>query len=553
MKTSRSNKQNNSASTLVSVLVFSTLVSVGIASVVQSSFDQFQVTRDRRRSREQADMNENLLAWAASKIGQEKFGREAVFSNNDGSLDDRFSGADKENLTVTITPTGVGSSNLFAVTSSIRDRHNKIRSAGALVRKDPPAEVFNHAFCLNNRGLFNHDNINIHGDMRFNWDAHIESAGLLNGHMISAGEFTDRNGIVKPGQTTKSFSGQAGAEGSGMLHPGAEKLKFPSLAKLDRFRKLAVVTGGRMTQGTTNLVIGVHNNPEKPGLFLEGTQAEPVLINGVVVIEGDLVIKGFIGGIGAIYVGGNLYLSGDLIYINGPDFSIRPEVCNPSVRDAWVLQAVDSKKDLVAFMVRESILCGQVNNVEWKRQCYFPEDSGLQFRGSEAGLGRDGIPGTSDDSKPFVQADGTESSWRDIDQDGVVDGNFDFLTHIKLNSARARKILGYPVNKYGTPENYNDYSANRFNRLDGVFYTEHAFGLRSTIADLEIHGAVIAREEAIVFKNSFNLVYDPRIHSRYADDPARFVELHLPCVDPVQVLSTTNQKTETKLSGNYFQ
>lgn len=541
--------EKRSASTLTSVLVFTGILGMGVASILQTSSGRLQATQKQTHFSQAFYHSENLLSWACTRIEAENISEPTRYSSEDQSLELAPNAAMKPEtvrLAAGIVPQQNGLKHLYSVTTAA-EQGNEIRSLRALVRKNPPSEVFDYVFCLNNRGVLNPDNSSFHGSLRFNWDAHVETLGQINGHLIAAGEISGRNGLIKPAQDSVSIPGQAGNAPAQFIHMGAEKARFPTLKNLEKYRELAKSTGGKLTQGGSNLVNMVWNDSAKPGIFLEGNETNILRVEGVVVIEGDLVIQGQISGIGTIIVGGNLYIGGHLIYANGPDFSAKPEIQKAATRDEWVLRAVKDKKDLVAFVVRESIFCGQINNYEWKKQCYYPEDFGLQFRGAESALGQDGIAGTADDSKPYKHPDGNSSTWNDIDQDGAVDVNFDFLTHIKLNSARARKIHRYPVNKYGTPESYNEYSSNQYNRLDGIFFTEHAFGLRSTVADLEIHGSVIARDEAIVFKKSLNMIYDPRIHSRCATDPERFVDLHLPGAYEVQVLDFAEIEPQTGL------
>ena len=45
---------------------------------------------------------------------------------------------------------------------------------------------------------------------------------------------------------------------------GAEKARFPTVKSLEKYRKLAKATGGKLTQGGTNLVNMVWNDSAKP-------------------------------------------------------------------------------------------------------------------------------------------------------------------------------------------------------------------------------------------------------------------------------------------------
>ena len=54
-------------------------------------------------------------------------------------------------------------------------------------------------------------------------------------------------------------------------------------------------------------------------VVLEGTEANPIVLNGDVYVSGDVVIKGVVTGRGAIYAGRNLYVAGNLTNKNKAD------------------------------------------------------------------------------------------------------------------------------------------------------------------------------------------------------------------------------------------
>ena len=69
--------------------------------------------------------------------------------------------------------------------------------------------------------------------------------------------------------------------------------------------------------GNTNSI----NQSVTGNVVLTGTQIKPIQIDGTVVIDGDLIIKGWVRGEGAIVVRGNVYIPNDLVYFDdfGPD------------------------------------------------------------------------------------------------------------------------------------------------------------------------------------------------------------------------------------------
>lgn len=69
-----------------------------------------------------------------------------------------------------------------------------------------------------------------------------------------------------------------------------------------------IVVGKAEAPANNQSVTNVH----KGNLVLLGTVAQPIKLQGEVLVEGDLVIKGFYEGVGTIYVTGNIYIPFDL-------------------------------------------------------------------------------------------------------------------------------------------------------------------------------------------------------------------------------------------------
>ena len=372
---------------------------------------------------------------------------------------------------------------------------------------------------------------------------------IANGSIESDGTRIDRLGATVP------INGLAGANPLNYLHDGSPKLEMPNLKSFGYYENLAVSKGGTLAVGSNLLVQAVHTNTVQPGIYLQGTATNPIKIDGAVVIPGDVVISGPITGVGTLYVGGNLYIAGDITYANGPDFTIPPETQSAATRDAWVKNNLDSKKDLVAFAVRESILGGQVNSATWKTACFDPAPYGLKHVGAEANLGADGIPGTGDDGVNYWNTSGSgapNSAWYDADADGVVDTAYDYANNVQLNATRAGRIAGYPTVSTvdTTPKNYDDLSSNNFNTLNGIFYCNHAAAMRAAKNNFVMNGSLICRDEAIIFSSSAKFNYDSRIHSRYSSDPNRYVDLGLP---KAAICRVSNFAEVTPVEGFYGQ
>jgi len=79
-------------------------------------------------------------------------------------------------------------------------------------------------------------------------------------------------------------------------------------------------------------------------VFLTGTAANPILLNGDVGIDGDVVLQGYVKGRGSLYVSGNVYLPSDVRYLDGSEFG----------------RAADGSENLMGVVAGGSLLVGNV-------------------------------------------------------------------------------------------------------------------------------------------------------------------------------------------------
>ncbi|MBI5385755.1 MAG: hypothetical protein HZA90_13835 [Verrucomicrobia bacterium] len=528
-------RRRREGSVLFNALIFVGILGIAIVGLMQVSSIRVRAAHGRWDWNEAYFHAENALNWGIQRIADQgsPIGN---YATSDGTLtvpymssligtpDSSFSAA-----WLTIVADPGGAAGMFMVTASAKVG-KKVRTLQANIKKNPPSQVFDYEYFLNNWGWWWGSSITGHGDNRANWDFDFRDGPTVNGGVVASGQIESNLTPIDPLSGSVPLHGLAAADPVSYLHDGSERLAMPNLKNFTNYSALAAAKGSKLYVGTTLLVNGTHTNATKPGLYLVGTATSPIKINGPVVIPGDVVIKGVITGTGTLYVGGNLYVAGDLTYKNSPSFSTPPETMTPASRDNWVQSSMTDGKDLVCFAVRESVFAGKVNSSEWKSACFDPSSYGLKNVGAEANLGQDGIADTPDDGKKFLDTngDGTpDSAWYDADGDGVVDVKYNYATDITMTATRAGKINRYPTQS-GTPENFDNLSSNDFNRLDGVFYTNHAVAMRSTRSGMRINGSIISRDEAIIFSGSATFCYDSRVHSRYSDDPNRFIDLGLP-------------------------
>ena len=437
------------------------------------------------------------------------------------------------------------SANIYEVTGAATVR-GKSRAILAVVQRDPPSRVFDYEYFLNNWGWWWGAALTGNGAPRTNWDFDFRDRPTLNGHIYANGNIESNLNPIDPFSGTPPFKGIAATDVPTYVHIGAPRVQMPNLLDFEHYKSVAT---GKLRTGNgveVNKVLPVQNG--KNGIYLEGTDAKPLVFDGSVVVEGDVIIKGTVTGMGTLYVGGNLYVAGNLKYLNGPNFNTPPATMETTARDAWVENAMNQKKDLVAFAVRESVLIGEVNGSTWKSRCYDAASYGLKNVGAEATLGADGIKGTPDDGIKYLDTsgDGTpDTAWYDADDDGVVDTNYNYTNQVQMTATRIGKIKDYPVTGSSkTPIDYNTVATDQITLLQGVFYTNHAVAMHTATGPFRLNGTVISRDEALIFSNSLNFTYDSRIHSRYQSsvwggDANKIIDLGLPIAERVRILRRT--------------
>ncbi|MBN1522162.1 MAG: hypothetical protein JW928_06485, partial [Candidatus Aureabacteria bacterium] len=436
---------------------------------------------------------------------------------NPADLTDHAFTTDKGTAIITITRrTGTP---LFDVTSYATVNGDS-KGIEALIEKNPPSKVFDYVYFLNNWGYMWGSSISVYGDMRSNGHFGIKSNPNLNGDLLAAGnihEGANYNDTLEPSDVNGFASDPE------YWHPQSKKLPMPNLYQLQFYRDLATekqgkIWVGRAEDGPTaenTIVNGIYGDEEGEGKHLilasQGVN-EIIHIDGPVVIEGNVIIRGKITGKGCIYSGKNIYLAGDVEYNNPADYDGRPWNKTNASYESEIRQWVEDNRDadLVGFAAQENIVAGNWTKTTWHPMQY---QSMWENWGAED-AGHDGIPHTNDTG----EGDGSwEQSYEDIDEDGVYDDNYSYNVDI------------VPSDESGTPLEYEDFDnrpnwANNFNAvhqhiniksLDGIYYTNHI--MAAGTQQFQFHGALVSRDEAIVYSSYLNFHYDDRIHSRFRD------------------------------------
>jgi hypothetical protein len=534
-------RRQQQGSVLFTVVIIGAVMCISIGATLTLSSNSVKNSHGRVDWNKAYYTSESAMVWAAQRIIDSpgtapSAGLTQMYSLSSANLPvaELVAGGTNGDVTlkgawVSITqPTNMASDN-YVITASSRV-NDKVRTLQATITAFPVSTVFDYEYFLNNWGWWWGTPIYGQGGQRSNWYFDFQGGPTVNG-LLYANPSVEENEVPYVVGTPAPFVGLAAADPITYVHDGAPRVTMPNLLNFSNYiaTALANTSTNGIWLGSTQIVAGVVNGGSTSGvsgIYLVGTTAQPIQIKGTVVVPGDVVIQGVVTGQGTLYVGGDLYIAGNLQYNNPPNYGTPPETMPAANRDAWV--ANNQTKDLVAYAVNGSVFGGDVTDSDWINYEYNYPGSGLVHVGDESHLGADGIAGTGDDNIPFLHADGTMSTWYDADGNGVVNANYNYNTDINMTTARASAIQGYPTDGGGNPVGYNQVATDNIGSFDGIFYTDHAMAIRSAAGSTTFHGAVISRNEQIVFNSVCNFIYDSRVNSRYHNNPNDIINLGLP-------------------------
>ncbi|HPF14852.1 MAG: hypothetical protein H6830_07285 [Planctomycetes bacterium] len=426
------------------------------------------------------------------------------------------------------------------------------------------SQVFNYGYFINNWGWLYGNTITMNGNARSN--GQFDAGGYKptingsanydeiswNGAAATLSGYQDDNGDgLEDGQDGGVFSGWdiVGADhvrGSGgntqNQHDFEDQVPMPNLSDLSMYEDVATDQGGTISIGSSVVVNGVlgDDSGEMQHLYLEGTLANPIVLNGPVVVRGDVIIKGYVTGKGVIYSGGNTYVPDSIHYVNGPT-SLRPTSNSQAATEAWLTDNWD--KDFLGLFSAENVVVGDFTSSTWRSYVSSWMSSSMNRSAEDAGedgipntyAGRDGIVGTSDDDvlegdgqftveyysaadlalgvipPGFSVGDVIPGSGEDIDGDGQYDGTTTLADLDFQDELKPTKFAGnMPA---AGISNYKDIASMYANNLDATLYTNHSFCfvvLGSQPA--RINGAMVARNENIIYGTpTFETNYDARL------------------------------------------
>ncbi len=357
------------------------------------------------------------------------------------------------------------------------------------------SSIFDYVYFINNFGWFHggsSGDIQANGDVRANGNFSLNSTPLVNGDVYAsenpdigaAGDILGQ-GVYDTDSITDYRNGaedswrptwpefEFGYDGESDAYTQKDILEMPYLGDISRFEDLAAQRNSSLTTADVN----VSHATDGP-LVLVGTQANPIQIDGPVVVRGDVFITGWVEGQGTIYTDRNLHIVGDLKYVNGTEYD-HSEGADPAAS-----QAVNENADFLGIAARGNVITGDYTNSNWQwiknymkppfTKSYTDED-GSAHSGDYTAV--DGVKNDGASRRDY------ESSWSDAEWASLV--------------ALANSITG----RTGS-------TAHRPRQIDCLAYTNHLYG--GTVQQCKFNGAIISRDEAIGFYNWVDMNFDYR-------------------------------------------
>ena len=459
----------------------------------------------------------------------------------------------------------------YAYVPNKADYLNKVRDAArsdahCTVRIEfGDSEVFDYSYFINHWGWFYGNTIVANGDVRSNgqfdfggYSATVNGSPRYDSSSGSdlIGYKDDNNDGVEDGSDGGAYSGYQilsaqNVQGMGgqsqNQHENQGNIEMPNISDLTHYESQAISSNATIKIGSTTYVDGVlgDDSGEKQHLYLEGTAANPIVIDGPVVVKGSVIIKGHVTGQGTIFSGGNVYVAGDITYAD-PPATTRPSSNDQATVEAW--REANKDKDALGLFAREHVVVGDYTNSTWQSYVSGWVNHSLNESSEDAGVdgvqntedGPDGISGTSDDDvlegdgnwtvDTYTAADAARGiippgknvgdtipgSGEDIDGDGVQDGTTqmsDFNIPASLTNSN------WEGNLSGSTT-YDNVSTNYISKLDASFYTNHTFAalMLNYGGDIEMNGSVVSRNESIIYgANRILMNHDERLTGQGGD------------------------------------
>ena len=417
------------------------------------------------------------------------------------------------------------------------------------------SKVFDYAYFVNNYGWFEGSTITANGGVRANGDMSLSQSPKVNGDVYAAvneelgvpGDITNGTGTMdnrstyrssQYGTTDRARPLQKSADDGGYNAPEtvtssdltarlhgnlAEGIDMPWISGLNEYIEYGKELKSTLKQGGTYYInnanpgdpnygyyqgtgpSGDPSFPDNHALVLEGTQANPIRINGPVVVSNDVVIKGYVTGQGTIYSSRNIHIVGNIQYINPPNWANKVAASGNG----------NSTKDLLCLAAKGNIVMGDCASSGWL-------DNTLKKVLTQ---------------RPYVQpyacAQADDGSWIDGDIGYPKAGDSVFAGNYTATDGGNKVGIVYKKDKYGrqtkeidhytiatgrryydsvvAPNEISSRYKSAITQIDAVLYNNH--GIFGRLGQCTINGSLVCRNEGMIFSGRLYLNWDYRLYS----------------------------------------
>ena len=446
------------------------------------------------------------------------------------------------------------------------------------------SKVFNNAYFVNNYGWFQGTGCTANGDVRANGNMYLDSGCKINGRVYAAhneelgvnGDITNY-GTMDPYSTYKSttygvanmsrplavdpVTGDAVAGGydapssattqakKDRIHGNLEReTEMPFIGDLTSANsdyrlwiedlRAADPSMCKVTQGGKVLVDKYYDGvgpsgdaslADKGVLVLEGTQANPIVVKGPVVVSSDVIIKGYVTGQGTIYSGRNVHIVGNIQYMNPPSWSGKRA------------NEGNSSKDMLGLMAKGNIVMGDYTESTWLSsiRTYLTSQPYVQQYACDSTDDLIGYPATFGGSyaateKVTAMGTGSDASHAPGGWNPST-GQFGKVREVELSTTHPETVTTY--DRWGRPKTTTTMVHDRelrtvydrkyyesvakdeeissrcstITRIDAVLYNNH--GIFGKLGTCSINGSLVCRNEGLQYASKLYLNWDMRLYS----------------------------------------
>ena len=422
------------------------------------------------------------------------------------------------------------------------------------------SKVFDYAYFVNNYGWFEGSTITANGAVRANGDMSLSQSPKVNGDVYGArndelnvpGDIKNGTGTMDNKNTYRSTqygtSNRARplqkntddggydapatvtqADLTARLHGNlAEGLDMPWISGLNEYIEYGKELKSTLSKGSTYYInnansgapnygyyqgTGPSGNPNPPdnyALVLEGTEADPIKLNGPVVVSNDVVIKGYVTGQGTIYSSRNIHIVGNIQYVNPPTWVNKEAAAGNG----------NATKDLLCLAAKGNIVMGDCTSSSWldttlkkvlTQQPYVQPYGCAQ---ADDGSWIDGDIGYPKAGKTVFEGNYTAADGGNkVTQQAVYRQERDrwgriqnVLDHYTYASATGRRYYDSVV----APNEISS-RASTITQIDAVLYNNH--GIFGKLGQCTINGSLVCRNEGMIFSGKLYLNWDYRLYS----------------------------------------